>query len=97
MEGGEEFTPTGLNMWTEERLELKLANLAKVIALGCLAGLGDDPAAGQTMVVIPTPQSESITSVDQLSPKYAANSEPLTPFTSTSPPLTSVALSKSAL
>jgi hypothetical protein len=34
---------------------------------------------------------------DQLSPKYAPNSEPLTPLTSTSPPLTSVAVSKSAL
>lgn len=32
VEGDEEFTPTGPNKWTEERLAIKLANLAKVIS-----------------------------------------------------------------
>jgi hypothetical protein len=32
IEGDEEFTPTGPNKWTEERLAIKLTNLAKVIS-----------------------------------------------------------------
>ena len=32
VEGDEEFTPTGPNKWTEERLAIKLANLTKVIS-----------------------------------------------------------------
>ena len=32
VEGDEEFTPAGPNKWTEERLAIKLTNLAKVIS-----------------------------------------------------------------
>ena len=41
VEGDEEFTPTGPNKWTEERLAIKLTNLAKVISK-MNAGKGPD-------------------------------------------------------